>query len=517
MKRILILCFILGLAAGADLDATLTRVRSLGDTEDPVTGRLSGLIRDDIADISFNPARVNDVKATLILLGGNLHYGYADDAGAPGDEQWNYYKIIEGVTTNQSKVGIDRKGYEFDFSAGVLLPMNFFNLYVQYTPAWSRNREDYSFDSNVASSTDALIRTRGDSYTEARLPFDVTVGFNIRDLLLLGIRAGYFHERQDQYYCDEKGLVSKKGEYSEEIFLLGAGIKFNFTKRIALSLAADFTVSQKDDSPLRIEPGFSGAGSYNYDSVQYLYQYLTAEKEAGYNFRLIPEIALSSAGSAFIRIILEATLLDYEKEYNFNLQGGLANYEITDFTKNRYLAGVGASFSHEISSSAGAVYGLKYSGLLKGLNQYKFFEDRTDQTRYREYKELDYDHFLKVFLGFDISLTRYFMLRAGLSQGLYRKTLVYRFDRSVVSGSENVSETDLFQEEFLPGTVFALGFAVRPLARLLVEFNFTGMKDWNMENLSRSEEIKKTDGREKERTEKKNYDFDLGLSVSVRI
>jgi hypothetical protein len=73
------------------------------------------------------------------------------------------------------------------------------------------------------------------------------------------------------------------------------------------------------------------------------------------------------------------------------------------------------------------------------------------------------------------------------------------------------------REDLLPGTVFSMGFYIQPLSSLILEFDFSGSRDWDMKDISSFEEVKKEDGREKESTRTRNYDLNFGMSISYKI
>lgn len=505
-----------------NLHATETRVKSLGDLENPVTGKISGLIKDDIVDIYFNPACVNDVKAFLILTSFDLSYG-TDSENNPKDEKSNeieYNTTGKKITTTERNY--TRKGYNFSLDTGVLIPLAAFNLFINYRPQWVKFTERYkenktTYDGATLKTTNTFIETHQNTYTNTPLPFDITMGFNIADTILLGIRTGYFKYDQDEAVIDANGDITKKGEFTKDRFIIGSGIKFNFSDKISMSLVADVDLAEKNDSPAVIQEGFTGSGNNNYDSSKGIYTYLTTENESGYNFRFIPEIELNRAREKFIRILTEVNIVDYEKNFDFNQKGDLKNYEIQDFKKNKLIGNLGLSYNHRLSPHAKGVYGFKYIGLLNGVNQYKFYENKANKNEYRDYKEESYDNFLGLFLGFDVEITKYFFIRSGVSQGLYRYALFKTFDRTITSTQETVEETIAKNEYYLPNTDFTLGFYIQPVNNLTMEFNFTGKKDWNVDDFSTSNSEEKENGTTTKTMTKYNYDITLGMSITYKV
>ncbi|MBU1076434.1 MAG: hypothetical protein KKH98_04030, partial [Spirochaetes bacterium] len=463
MKKILLILFALFFIN--TLYATETRVKSLGDIENPVTGKISGLIKDDIVDIYFNPASVNDVKAFLILTSFYLKYG-TDTDNITKDEK---YEKIENNTVGKKSSTVyttyDRRGYDLTLNTGVLIPLKFINIFMNYNPFWNKYQEDftedeYTFDQATSTLTNSFLKTHQNSYTESTLPFDVTIGFNMFDRIMLGFRTGYYSSRLEQSFTELDGTFSKKSEYNNNRFIIGAGLKFNFSQKIGLSLVTDLDLAQKDESPLLIEGGFAGAGNNNYDPLTKTYDYITTENETSINVRVIPEIDLSATGEKFIRIIVEANFIDYKKDFNFNEKGDLKSYEISDFTKNKLIGNLGFSYNHALSQTTKAVYGFKYSGLINGLNKYKFYEDKADKTTYINYREESRDHFLGLFMGFDIELTKYLFVRTGISQGVYRLSHLKIFNTTVIADQKDIVEANYIDQYFLPDSTFCLGFYI---------------------------------------------------------
>lgn len=520
MKKTAIFIFILIFLS--NIHATTTRVNSLGDIEDPVTGKISGLIKDDIVDIYFNPARVNDVKAFLILSSFHIKYG-SDEDNNPMDEKYE-----EEESTTQSKKIItttrqyDRKGYDFKMNTGVLIPLNFINLFITYNPEWKKFDETFkqkqsTYDTQSSSLTNSYLQTHQESKTKSTIPFDATIGFNIADTVMIGIRTGYFSYDYFETHLDNDGLTEKQGEYEQDRVLFGSGIKFNFSKKFNLSFIADMDLYSKDESPLLIEGGFSGAGNNNYDKATKAYDYITTENETGYTFRFIPEFELNKAEEKFIRIIVSANIITFTKTYQFNKKGNLKTYDIENFKKNKLIGNIGASYNFKISQTAKCVYGFKYIGLLNSVNKYRVFSDKTTRSSYKDYKEELDDNFIAAFIGFDIEVTKYLFIRTGLSQGLYRYKVLKTFDTSVNGTQEDVHEIDYINKYYMPNTDFALGFYIQPVTDFIVEFNFSGSKDWQYKDVSYSKVVEYDNGDVKKQTTKHNYDLNIGMSVSYKV
>ena len=501
MKKVFVI--ILGvLFLTSTLFATLTRVKSLGDTENPINGKISGLIKDDIVDIYFNPAKVNEVKALLIISSFNIDYG------TDNDEVYEYYNITEATKTNITLTKTTREGYDFQFNTGILIPIKMFNLFINYQPKWTKYYKETSNSSSSDEFSTEVITDTEKRITMDRAAFDVTMGFNIKDRLLFGLRIGYYNSEHNGY-SESGGIKKKKSEYICDKFLVGSGVEFNFTKNISLSIAGDFTFSQKDESPLYIEEGILGTSTneFNYDSTRQLYAYSRTEKEANYGLRIYPEIKLKQG--KFIRTLLGIDYYTYSKDYNFNSQGKLAGYDIRDFNKQKVILSSGISFNHTLAKSTRGVYGLKYIGLISGYETKVRYPDNVKS-------ELNTTaHFIGTFVGFDTRISKIIFIRTGLSQGIYKYENRSVKDNELTSG--NITETVNISKEILPQTIFALGFYIQPIADLILEFNFSASKDWNMKNISLVEETYKENGKDKERTKRKNYDFQIGLSVSYQI
>ncbi|MBN1897603.1 MAG: hypothetical protein JW827_02410 [Spirochaetes bacterium] len=492
------------------LSATMTRVKSLGDMENPVDGKLSGLIKDDIVDIYFNPAKVNDVKAFLILTSFHL------DFGTPGNEVDELYTTTEAVKTNVSLSKTTRSGYDIQLNTGVLIPLSAFNLFINYQPDWNKFYKETSFDSDINDATNVAVTDTEKQITMSRAAFDVTLGFNISDKFLFGLRTGYFNSEHSGYK-ESGGVKSQKSEFTSDKFVLGSGVGFNFTDTISLSIAGDFTFNQIDESPMKTEEGLPGASTneINYDPALQLFDYSTTEKENIYALRIYPEINLRQ--SRFIRILIGGEYSQYTKDYKFNALGDMKETEVTGFDEQKLILSTGLSFNHNLTESTRAIYGLKYTGLVWGNEEKTIYPNKTVRSIYTK-SEIDRkDHFIGSFVGFDTQLSRIIFLRTGLSQGLYRNTKQVAKEKNINSGTEKINELESVSYQILPQTVFALGFYMQPVTDLIFELNLSASKDWNMDNISFDKETYKESGSEKERLETSNYDFQVGISVSYKI
>ncbi len=521
MKRILLVLILLLVLSAVNIHATLTRVNSLGDIENPVTGKISGLIKDDIVDIYFNPARVNDVNAFLILTSFHLKYG-TDEENEPSDEKSDIIKTTGSKNDYINRTIINREAYNFNLNTGILIPMKVFNLFINYNPYWIRFKEkeiinNTTYDPATSSITNTIDETHKNSYNDRKIPFDITMGFNIKNKIMIGIRTGYFSSAYEESGININGLIIEKGEYELDRFILGAGVKFNFTKNISLSFASDMNFSQKDESPLKIEGVFAGAKGYNYNPLEKVYTYTTTENETSYSFRLIPEITLKGTNEKFIRIIAEVNYIDYAKDFHFNEQGDLKNCEKIDFTKNKLIGNLGGSYNHSLSKSTKAVYGIKYIGIINGINKYKFYENKNDKTQYKDYREEIYDNFIGLFTGFDIEVAKYIFVRTGISQGLYRLKVSKTFDTDVTGNQKSTKENSFLNEYYLPNTDFTLGFYIQPVTDFIIEFNFSGSKDWCFSNFSYYNEKKLDNGSEIYSKSTRNFDYNIGMSICYKI
>ncbi len=504
MRKLFIIVICLMLLS--NVHATLTRVRSLGDVESPVTGRISGLIKDDIVDIYFNPARVNDVKAFLILTSFYLDYG----TDAPEKEET--YKETTGTKPKISLEKIERQRYDLCFNTGVLVPIKFFNIFINYDPRWIRYDKKKT-TTDISGFTNYKTEASEHSYTDSQLPFDVTLGFNILDIVMFGLRTGYYNYSHDESVTFIDGTINKKSEFQKDRVILGTGVKFNFLKHYSLSIVADVDLSQKDESPLKV----LGTSEDNYEPDDKVYQYTTTEYETDINLRLIPEIYIGGSKNEFIRIMAEASIIDYKKDFHFIQQSILSNYDVFDDSDKKYIASFGASFNHILSASTKAIYGIKYSGLIKGLTHVKYYTDKNDKTTYTDNKIEENDNYGGIFVGFDTEITKYLFIRTGLSQGIYRYSLFKTIKTTVVSAAESVSEKKTINEYFLPETTFCLGFYIQPVTDFVIEFNFSGSRDWNPENISYYKEVNKENGEETDKVSKRNYDCNIGVSLSYKI
>ena len=502
MKRLLIILFIL-LFLTSNSIATLTRVKSLGDIENPVTGKISGLIKDDIVDIYFNPARVNDVKAFLVLSSFHLDYG------TDKPEKKETLTTSFGVKTNITTTKINRKKYDFDFNTGVLIPITFFNIFINYDPHWQRY--DKKTTTDVAGDTNYKTERYEHSYTDSKLPFDITLGFNILDVVMFGLRTGYYNYYHDESITSSDGTINQKSEFQKDRFIIGTGAKFNFLKHYSLSIVADIDLSHTDDSPLK--DNFEGG--YNYESDDKVYKYTTTENETSINLRFIPEIYIGGSHDEFIRIITELNIIDYKKDFDFSRQSVLSNYQVFDDSDQKYIFSFGASFNHILSESTKAIYGVKYIGLVKGITHLKYYPDKLDTDNYKDDKIEANDNHAGLFIGFDTKITEYLFIRTGLSQGIYRYTKIIHKIEDTATGI--VSRDDIVNDYILPDTTFCLGFYIQPINDFVIEFNFSGNRDWNPENISHTKQIHKEGSVETLKEDARNYDCNLGLSLSYKI
>jgi len=510
MKKVIII--ILTIFIASTLSATLTRVKSLGDIENPVDGRISGLIKDDIVDIYFNPAKVNEVKALLILSAVNLNYG------TDGDEYKKEYSITEGAQTTVITREITQDKYDFNLNTGVLIPLNVFNIFINYTPEWNRYYSEETVHETISGLTnkESETITHQKELTQSPISFDITMGFNLKEKVMLGIRTGYSHYEHTSYehtrYLEHDNEKERMSKFTSDSFIIGSGIEFNFTKNISLSIAGDFSFSQKDDFPLTLEeidPLL--ANDYNYDKDKGIFNYNYTEKEANYGLRIYPELKLK--GERFYRFLLGINYYNYTKQYHFNEQGDLAGKSIKDFSKNNIILSSGVSYNYYFSKSVKAIYGIKYTGMVWDNEKKVMMPDNEDM-------EIDKkDHFIGGFAGFDTRVSPMVYLRVGISQGFYRyiKTIEKTSDKT--SGDE--TEVENFTHQILPQTAFTLGLYVQPVKDLIFELNFLAAKDsnsdWNMENITYSESVTKEKGKETFKTESRNYDFQIGISLSYKI
>ena len=325
---------------------------------------------------------------------------------------------------------------------------------------------------------------------------------------MFGLRVGYFNYFHDESITDADGTISQKSEFQKDRVILGSGVKFHFLKYYSLSIVADIDLSQKDESPLKGK--FLGL-EYNYDSDNEVYKYTTTENETGINFRLIPEIYIGGSKDEFIRIIFEANIIDIKRDFHFNPQSDLKDYEVYDDSAKKYIASFGVSFNHILSASTKAIYSVKYIGLIKGFTNVKYYPDKNNKNISTENKTEMNDNFIGIFTGFDIEITKYLFIRTGLSQGLYRYSKIKNIDENADT------ENKIIIQYFLPETTFFMGFYIQPITDFVIELNFSGNKDWNPENISTTEITEKTDGIETKKESKNNYDFNFGLSVSYKI
>lgn len=505
MNRVIII--ILTIFIATTLSATLTRVKSLGDVENPVDGKISGLIKDDIVDIYFNPAKVNEVKALLILSAFNLNYG------ADGDEYREEYSVTEAAQTTVITKKVTQEKYDFNLDTGVLIPLNIFNIFINYSPQWYKYYSEETIRETISGLTnkESTTITHQKELTQSPVTFDITMGFNLKERVMLGIRTGYSHYEHTRY-SERDNEKERMAKFTTDRFVIGSGIEFNFTKNISLSITGDFSFSQKDDFPLtlvEIDPSLTN--DYNYDKNKGIFDYNYTEKEANYGLRIYPELKLK--GERFYRFLLGINYYNYTKQYNFNEQGDLAGKSIKDFSKNNIILSSGVSYNYYFSKTVKAIYGIKYTGMVWGNEKKVKLPDNVDIEISRN------DHFIGGFAGFDTRVSPMVYLRVGISQGFYRyiKTIEKTSDK--ISGNE--TEVENLTHQILPQTVFTLGLYVQPAKDLIFELNFLAGKDtnsdWSMENISYSESVTKENSEEIFRTKSRNYDFQIGVSVSYKI
>ncbi len=502
MKRYYLYFMVLNLFMSFSLFATYTRVNSLGDIENPVSEEISYLIKDDIVDIYFNPAKVNDVRAFILLSSFNL------ENGSNQDEKSSTFKIINGTVSTTNETSSKVNAYNLTTKIGVLIPLKFINLFINYSPEWNRVKEETFFDSDISTATNQVSKTVSDKNIMRQLAFDTTIGFNLFDKIKTGIRVGINNEKYNQYTIDSDGNAKNKGEYNNNVFLIGAGVEFSFIKTFDISLAGDVTVSSKDESPLYIEGGFNNAGSYNYDTTYKVYNYTYLENEIVYNLRVIPELKLKN--DKFFRFLAELSFYNYTKDYSFNQKLNLKDYKMDNFNKSKIILNTGVSFNSRLGTGVQGIYGIKYSGLINGINQYKFYEDKNNLNTYKEYRENIKDNYIGIFSGFDIKVVKILYIRTGISQGIFRYYSYSSIDKN--TGIENIEKW----KYYFPDTIFTLGFYIMPIDNLTIEFNFSNGKDWSMKNIADKESIIKQNDIVSERAITKNYDFNAGMSVSFK-
>ncbi len=501
MKKFAVFVIIIFLFT-CSLFGTYTRVNSLGDIANPVSGEISYLIKDDIVDIYFNPAKVNDVKAFIILSSFNLQNG------SDQNEKENTFKIVNGIISTTNVTSSKITAYNFKTKTGILIPLKSINLFINYSPEWNRVKEEISFDSDISTATNQIIKNFSDRNIMRQLDFDITLGFNLFDKIKTGIRVGTFNEKYNEYSINTDGEESKKGNYIKNKFLVGAGIEFSFIKNIDISLAGDISVNTKDESPLKIEDGFENSGNYNYNTTYNVFTYSFLENEYKYNLRIIPELKLKNKD--FFRFLAEVSFYNYSKDYTFNPKLSLKDYKIDYFNKNKIILNAGIGFNNSLRKSIKGIYGIKYSGLIKGINQYKFYTDKNDPTSYNEFKEETKDNYVGIFTGFDIQVTKIIYIRTGISQGLWR---YYEYSSIDEVTKRTVSRTITY---YMPETIFTLGFYIMPINDLTIEFNFSNNKDWDASNIT-TEKMRIIDnGKTTETQDAENYDFNLGLTVSYK-
>jgi hypothetical protein len=505
MKRIKLIFLIILLIFVKNIFATFTRVKSLGDIENPVDNKISGLIKDDIVDIYFNPAKVNEIKNYLIFSAFNLKYG------SELDEYLKFYeKTDTGVQTNETTIEQFNRRYDFKFNTGVIIPLQVFNIFIDYNPNWLNfNSEDRTLITQKGLTNSESKTT---NYTKenlmAPLPFNIVLGLKF-DNLLLGLKSGFAHSEYSRF-SESEGIKEKKAEYKSDEFSIGSGIEFNFNKKLSLSLAGDFNFSQKDDFPLYVPEDISSSNDLNYDKQKGIYNYNYTEKVSSYNLRIYPELRLEN--ERFFRFLLGINYLNYSKSHKFNPQGDYANFNIKDFSKNEVVLSSGVSYNYNFTQNVMAIYGIKYTGYIYSR------EEKLEVSKNNEIENEKSDHFIGGFSGFESKVSPMVFIRVGISQGFYRFYKVYEKIYNKLSG--DITEKYNVNNQFLPQTVFGLGLYVNPVKNLIFELNFIGMKDWtdwDMENISISEEQVKVNGVEKEKITKNNYDFQIGVSITYRI
>jgi len=505
MKRIKLIFLIILLIFVKNIFATFTRVKSLGDIENPVDNKISGLIKDDIVDIYFNPAKVNEIKNYLIFSAFNLKYG------SELDEYSKEYKLSdEGAQKSETSIEKNNKKYEFKLNSGILIPLNVFNFYISYEPKWMRFNSEIKESEIITGLTNT--ESKKTNYVKENLmspmPLNIVLGFNIENTYL-GIRTSYFHS---EYYrfSESKNTKDEKAEYKSDEFSIGSGIEFNFNKKLSLSLAGDFNFSQKDDFPLYVPEDISSSNDLNYDKQKGIYNYNYTEKVSSYNLRIYPELRLEN--ERFFRFLLGINYLSYSKSHKFNPQGDYANFNIKDFSKNEVVLSSGVSYNYNFTQNVMAIYGIKYTGYIYSR------EEKLEVSKNNEIENEKSDHFIGGFSGFESKVSPMVFIRVGISQGFYRFYKVYEKIYNKLSG--DITEKYSVNNQFLPQTVFGLGLYVNPVKNLIFELNFIGMKDWtdwDMENISISEEQVKVNGVEKEKITKNNYDFQIGVSITYKI
>jgi len=298
---------------------------------------------------------------------------------------------------------------------------------------------------------------------------------------------------------------------------LGTGVKFNFLKYYSLSIVADLGFSQIYMAPLTIEKGLNGSGIDNFDPLNKMYAYTITTNKSDINLRFIPEIYIGGSHDEFIRIILEANIIDYENKYNFSEKSLiLNNHDMADFSKIGYIGSLGGSFNHILSDSTKAIYGIKYSGKLKETTHKKIYPDKNNSKDYNDVTEDNNNNYIGVFLGFDTEITKYLFIRTGFSQGLYQLETYKRTEKVVVGNNEAIKTTDIKINSILPETAFCLGFYIQPLADFIIEFNFSKLQDWNPEKISTSKTTI-TDDEGTVTTTESDSDCNFGITLSYKI
>ncbi|RLG31200.1 hypothetical protein DRN98_06725, partial [Methanosarcinales archaeon] len=465
-------------------------------------------------DIEINPANLCKIDSYTFFVRNGLEYG----SPSPEKEEDKY--ITYGTVTSTNITTIDRKALNYNVYTTFIIPLNKFYIGIKYNPYWQENKTKTEIKTITggATPTNTVSIQERCNYTFQRVPFEIALGIKHTSSFMAGIKSGFYSIKHNQWTTSD-GVSGNKAEYTKDVLLFSAGIVKVISDEFELGIDGEIDFSQKDESPLYIENGFPGEGELNYYTSEGggAYVYKTSESEYMIRFRIIPQ--LNKKSGKFFRFLLGGGYYNFDKDYNFNYALSTTNARVTNTKYNKHHisleAGVGYNFP--LTSKIKLYSGLRITGIVAGNYEREFYPDKYNKNILKQYKEEYYNIYSGVFTGFEVFIYSDFLIRAGVTQGIYQRNYIKETSREIQNSvTSSLREVEEITDIFLPQTIYTLGLSFFPFKQMEVEMDAGISKDFETTNISIAEETTKVNGETKSLSEDKNWYLKIGFSATVR-